>query len=116
MSNSRRSLLDWFILGLLAALVATNVALLILVWTGGPLIGLGFYLVLLALNLRATRRDHRLAMVGGLLGFAVHVVEAATMGWSDYPALVVLNLALPAALALSAWAVDRRPQPAAGDR
>jgi hypothetical protein len=116
MSNPERSLLDWVILGLLATLVMTNLAFLILLRTGGPLIGLGFYLVLLALSLRARRRDHRLAMVGGLLGLAVHVVEAATKGWSDYPALVALNLVLPAALALSAWAVDRRPEQAAGDR
>jgi hypothetical protein len=115
MSHPERSLLAWVILGLLGALVVTNVALLILLWTGGPLIGLGFYLALLALGLRARQRDHRLMMVGGLLGLAVHVVEVATMGWSDYPTLVALNLALPAALALSAWAEDQRLQ-VAGDR
>jgi hypothetical protein len=116
MSNPGRSPLDWVILGLLAALVVTNVALLILLRTGGPLIGLGFYLVLLVLTFRARQRDHRLAMVGGLVGLVVHVVEVATMGWSDHPVLVALNLVLPAALALSAWAVDRGPQQVAGDK
>ena len=43
MSNSARSLLGYTILGLLAALVATNVAFLLLQRTGGPLIGLAFY-------------------------------------------------------------------------
>ena len=109
MSNPERSLPDWVVLGLLAALVATNVVLLILLRTGGPLIGLVFYLGLLVLSFRAKQRDHRQAMVGGLLGLAVHVVEVATMGWSVYPVLVALNLVLPAALVLSAWAADRGP-------
>jgi hypothetical protein len=116
MSKPERSFLDWVIMGLLAALVATNAALLILLRTGGPLIGLGFYLVLLVLSFRGRRRAHRSALVGGLLGLAVHVVEVAALGWSDYPVPVALNLALPAALALAAWAVDREPQQAATNR
>jgi hypothetical protein len=114
MSKPERVPLEWVILGLLAALVATNIVLLLLLRTGGPLIGLGFYLVLLALSLRTRQRDHRLALVGGLAGLAVHVAEVATVGWSDYPLLVALNLVLPVALAISAWAVDRRPQQVAG--
>jgi hypothetical protein len=115
MSNSARSLLDCVTLGLLAALVMANTMLLILLQTGGPLIGLVFYLVLLGLSFCARRRDH-LLVVGGLLGLAVHVVEVSTIGWSDYPVLMTLNLVLPAALALSAWAADRGPQQAPGDR
>ena len=116
MSEPERAPLDWVVLGLLGALVVTNIALLLLLWTGGPLIGLGFYLVLLALSLRARPRDHRPALVGGLLGLAVHVVEVVIMGWSDYPLLVGLNLVLPAALAGSAWAADHGLRFAAGDR
>jgi hypothetical protein len=46
----------------------------------------------------------------------VHVVEAAVMGWSAYPVPVVLNLVLPAMLALSAWSADRGPWRVAGDK
>jgi hypothetical protein len=116
MSHLERSPLDWVILGLLAALVVTNLAFLILLRTGGPLIGLAFYLVLLALTFHPRQRDHRLLMVGGLVGLAVHVVEAATMGWSVYPVLMVLNLVLPAGLALAAWVADRGPRRVAGNK
>ena len=116
MSRSARSLLDWVILGLLAALVATNLALLIMLRTGGPLIGLGFYSVVLALSFRARQGEHRLALRGGLLGLAVHLFEVAVIGWSDSPGLVVLNLALPAALALSAWGADHGRKQATDDR
>ena len=116
MSNPERSLPDWVVLGLLAALVATNVVLLILLRTGGPLIGLAFYLVLLVLSFRAKQRNHRSVMVGGLVALAVHVVEAATMGWSVYPVLIVLNLVLPAVLALVAWVADRGPRRVAGNK
>jgi membrane-bound metal-dependent hydrolase YbcI (DUF457 family) len=116
MSHLERSPLDWAFRGLLAALVVTNITLLILLRTGGPLIGLAFYLVLLALTFRAKQRDYRLLMVGGLVGMAVHVVEAATMGWSAYPVLVALNLVLPAALAVSAWGTDPGPWQVAGDK
>ena len=116
MSSLERSPLDWVILGLLAALVVTNITFLILLRTGGPLIGLAFYLVLLALTFRARQRDHRSVMVGGLVGLAVHVVEAATMGWSVYPVLMALNLVLPAGLALAAWVADRGPRRVAGNK
>ena len=115
MSRSERSFPNWAMLGLLAALVVTNATLLILLRTGGPLIGLGFYLALLVLSFRARQDAHRVALGGGLLGLAVHVVEVTVIGWSDYPVLVALNLFLPAALALSAWAVGREPRQAAGD-
>lgn len=115
MSLREKSPLDWVIISLLAALVATNIVFLLLLRAIGPLIGLGFYLVLLALSLRARQRDHRRVMAGGLVGLAVHVAEVVMMGWSDYPALLAFNLALPAALALSAWAVDRGPQRSASE-
>ena len=102
--------MGWVILGLLAALVGTNIALLVLLRTGGPLIGLGFYLILLVLAFRSEQRDHRLLIVGGLVGLAVHLVEVIVMGWSAYPLLLALNLVLPAALALSAWAAGQGPR------
>jgi len=115
MSDLKRLPLDSVILGLLVALVATNVVFLILLRTGGPLFGLVFYLALLALAIRARQRGHRSMMVGGLVGLAVHAVEAATMGWSDYPVLLALNLTLPAGLALAAWVADRGPHRLAGN-
>ena len=100
--------LAWATLSLLAALVATNATFLILLRTGGPLIGAVFYAVLLALAWRKRPRDYRAAMVGGLVGLAVHAVEVAIMGWSVYPALMVLNLILPAVLAPMAWLAGRQ--------
>ncbi|MGD8599319.1 MAG: hypothetical protein PVJ26_20065 [Anaerolineae bacterium] len=116
MSHQRRSLLHWVILGLLAALVVTNLVFLILLRTAGPLIGLVFYSTLLARTLRATQRDYRCAMVGGLVGLLVHVIEVVSMGWSAYPGLVVLNLVLPAGLASAAWVADRGPRRVAGNK
>jgi hypothetical protein len=109
MSSPERSPLAWAILGLLAALVATNAVFLILQGTGGPLIGIVFYLVLFALTWRGQRRDHRTVMVGALMGLAVHVAEVIVLGWSAYPVPMALNLVLPAALALAAWTADRPP-------
>ena len=103
MSRTQRTMQAWVVVGLLAALVATNVVLAILLRTGGPLIGTVFYAVLLGLVWRGQPRDYRAAMVGGLVGLAVHIVEVAILGWSAYPALMTLNLILPAALAPMAW-------------
>ena len=116
MSSPERSLLDWVILGLLATLVMTNLAFLILLRTGGPLIGLAFYLALLVLTFRPRQHDHRSVLVGGLVGLAVHVVEVATIGWSVYPVLMVLNLVLPAGLVMVVWVADRGSRWVAGDR
>ena len=116
MSHLERSPLDWVILGLLAALVVANAAFLLLQRTGGPLIGLAFYLVLLVLTFRPGRPDHRPVMVGGVVGLGAHGVEAAALGWSDYPVLMALNLVLPAGLALAAWVTDRRPQQVPGNK
>jgi hypothetical protein len=108
MRRTGRLLLAWVALGLLAALVVTNAVFLALLKTGGPLIGLVLYVVLLW---RWRQRDYRAAVVGGLAGLAVHVVEVIITGWSAYPALVALNLILPAVLALVAWlAGQRAPQ------
>lgn len=115
MSNSRRSVQEWVITGLLAALVVTNLTLLILLRTGGPLIGLVFYLALLWIAIRARPRHHRALIAGGLVGLAVHMAEVTARGWSDYPVLLALNLGLPAALALSAWATNRGPERAVGN-
>jgi hypothetical protein len=101
---------------LLAALVVTNLAFLILLRTSGPLVGLGLYLILLILASRWGQRSHRLATVGGLVGLAVHIAEVAIMGWSVYPVLLVLNLVLAAGLALAAWLADQGPLRVAGRR
>ena len=105
--NKKRLQLAWVAIGLLGALVATNVAFLILLRTGGPFIGLLFYLALLVAVWRRQRRDYQSVMVGGLVGFAVHVAEVILVGWTTYPLLMALNLALPAALALVAWLAGR---------
>jgi hypothetical protein len=97
--------LAWVALGLLAALVVTNAVFLVLLQTGGPLVGLVLYAVLLW---RWRERDYRALVMGGLAGLAVHVVEAAVMGWSVYAALMALNLLLPAVLALTAWSTEQR--------
>jgi len=108
MSKTGRLPLAWAGLGLLAALVVTNAVFLALLQTGGPLIGLVLYAVLLW---RWRQRDYRAAVVGGIAGLVVHVVEVVTTGWSAYPALVALNLILPAMLAPVAWlAGQRAPQ------
>ena len=109
-------MLAWVILGLLAALVATNAAFLLLQRTGGPLIGMVFYGVLLALAWRGRQRGYREIVFGGLVGLAVHVAEVITIGWSAYPVLMALNLILPATLALVAWVADRGPQQMAGSK
>jgi uncharacterized membrane protein len=105
MSKTERSPLAWVALGLLAALVATNLIFLALLRVSGPLIGFVLYAVLLW---RWWQRDYRAAVVGGLVGLAVHVVEVATIGWSAYPALMALNLILPAVLAPVAWLAGQR--------
>ena len=116
MRNPERSPLEWVILGVLLALVATNITFLLLRRTAGPLIGVAFYLVLLVRTFRARQRDYRLAIVVGIVGLVAHLAEAAASGWSAYPALVMLNLVLPAILALSAWAAERRPPRAASSK
>ena len=105
--NARRPPLAWVALGLLVALVATNAVFLLLLRTGGPLIGLAFYVVLLVIVWRRRRPDWRPVMVGGLVGLAVHIVEVIVAGWTAYPLLVALNLILPAALVLVAWLAGR---------
>jgi hypothetical protein len=112
-TGAQRPPLAWVALGLLAALVATNAAFLALLQTGGPLIGLVLYAVLLW---RWRRRDYRAAVVGGLAGLAVHVVEVITTGWSAYPALMGLNLILPAVLTSAAWLAKRGAQPRDGSK
>ena len=105
--NAKRPPLAWLALGLLAALVATNAVFLLLLRTGGPLIGLGFYAALLVIVWRRREPDWRPVMVGGLVGLAVHIVEVIVGGWMAYPLLVALNLILPAALVLVAWLAGR---------
>ncbi len=104
MSKTERSPLAWVALGLLAALVATNLIFLALLRVSGPLIGFVLYAVLLW---RWWQRDYRAAVVGGLAGLAVHVVEVVIIGWSPYPALMSLNLILPAVLIPVAWLAGR---------
>ena len=105
--NAKRPPLAWVALGLLVALVATNAVFLLLLRTGGPLIGLAFYVALLVIVWRRRRPDWRPVIVGGLVGVAVHIVEVVVGGWTAYPLLVALNLILPAALVLVAWLAGR---------
>ena len=114
--NTKRPPLAWAALGLLMALVATNAVFLVLVRTGGPLVGLLFYAALLIAVWRGRRPDWRAVVVGGLVGFAVHVVEVAAGGWTAFPLLVALNLILPLALAPVAWLVGREVMDAHLDR
>ena len=94
-TDARRQPLEWLGFGLLMALVATNVLALAFLKSAGPFIGLALYAVLLW---RWERREYAPAVVGGLAGLGVHIVEAWVSGWSPYPELIVLNLALPALL------------------
>jgi hypothetical protein len=114
MRPPKRSSLDWAVLGLLAALVATNAAFLIVQRTGGPAIGTAFYLVLLILTWGQRKRDHRKVVLGGLVGLAVHAIEVIALDWPAQPLLLVLNLTLPVPLVAAAWVADRRPE-RAGD-
>ena len=108
MIRTRKSPLAWIVLGLLAALVATNVIFLLLVGPKGPLIGIIFYAGLLALMWGGQQQDWGAAMVGGGVGLAVHAIEIMTVGWSAYPGLMALNLILPGVLALVAWFASRQ--------
>ena len=114
--NTKRSPLAWVALGLLVALVATNALFLVSLRTGGPLIGLVFYVALLIVGWRGRRPDWRPVVVGGLVGFAVHVVEVVVGGWTAYPLPVALNLILPLALAPVAWLAGREVADAHPDR
>jgi hypothetical protein len=105
MSRTKQPPLVWVGLSLLVTLVMTNGVFLALVQKGGALIGLVLYAILLW---RWRRRDYRAVMVGALAGLAVHLVEVIAMGWSTYPALMALNLALPTALTLVAGEISRR--------
>jgi hypothetical protein len=120
MRNPERSPLDGIIaalpVALLVALLLTNLAFYVRLRTGGPLVGLAFYLVLLAITFRQDRASHRPVMLGGLLGLAVHVVEVVAMGWPVNRALMALNLLLPAGLALAPWVADGGSWWEAGNR
>jgi len=106
-NKKQRSPPAWAVLGLLGALVATNVTFLVLTRTGGPLIGIVFYLALLIVVRRGRQPDYRPVVVGGLVGLAVHMVEVILVGWTTYPLLVALNLILPAILVPAAWLAGR---------
>jgi hypothetical protein len=113
MSRTGRPPLAWVALGLLAALVAINAVFLALLRMGGPFIGFVLYAVLLW---RWRQRDYRAAVVGGLAGLVVHVVEVVTTGRSAYPALMALNLILPAVLTPVAWLAGQRAQQENGSK
>jgi hypothetical protein len=107
-SRAKKTSLVWVNVGLLAALVATNAIFLILQHTGGPLIGVVFYAVLLAIVCRRQQRGNQEVMVGSLIGLVVHVAEASILGWTFHPALMALNMVLPAVLASVAWLAGRQ--------
>jgi hypothetical protein len=105
--NKKRPPLAWAALGLLGALVATNVTFLILMRTSGPLVGAVFYLALLVVVWRRRQPDYRPVIVGGLVGLVVHIVEVILLSWTAYPLLMALNLILPAVLVPAAWLAGR---------
>jgi hypothetical protein len=106
-NKKRRPPLARVVLGLLGALVATNATFSILARTGGPLVGLAFYLVLLVVVWHRREPDYRPVVVGGLAGLAVHIVELILVGWTAYPLLMALNLIFPAVLVPAAWLAGR---------
>ena len=108
MNRKRRSPLAWAVLGILGVLVATNVMFLILMRTGGPLVGVVFYLALLVVVWRRRQTDYHPVVVGGLVGLVIHIVEVILVGWTAYPLLVALNLVLPAVLVPAAWLAGRK--------
>jgi hypothetical protein len=104
MNRPTRPLSAWIALGLLAALLVTNVLLMILLQTGGPVVGLLLYSTLVW---RWNKGDFQAGLIGGIVGLLVHAVEIVITGWSTYPVLMALNLILPALLASAAWLADR---------
>jgi len=114
MNRSGRSPASWGALALLVALVATNAVFLALLRTGGPLIGLACYAILLGLVWRGRQSDYQTAAIAGVAGLLVHAAEVVGMGWTAYPALLALNLILPALLAPAAWLAGRNEQRACG--
>jgi hypothetical protein len=114
MNGSGRSPARWVALALLVALVATNAVFLALLRTGGPLIGLTCYAILLALVWRGRQRDYQTAAIAGLAGLLVHATEVVAVGWTAYPVLLALNLILPALLAPAAWLAGRNEHRACG--
>ena len=107
MNKKQRPQFAWAVLSLLGALVATNVTFLILARTGGPLIGLTFYLALLVVIWRGRPPYYRPAIVGGLAGLAVHILEVFLVGWTTTPLLMALNMIFPAVLVPAAWLAGR---------
>jgi hypothetical protein len=95
LTDARRAPVEWVGLGLLAALVAANVLASALLKSGGSFMGLALYAVLLW---RWERRDYSPSIVGALAGLSVHAVEVGVSGWSAYPDLMAINLALPVLL------------------
>jgi hypothetical protein len=108
MNRAKKTPLAWATVGLLAAIVATNVAFLVLLRTSGPLIGIAFYAVLLVVVCSGQQHGNRAVTMGSLVGLVVHVAEATILGWTPYPALMVLNIVLPAVLACVAWLAGRQ--------
>jgi hypothetical protein len=106
-SEAQQPALVWAAMGLLGTLVATNTVFLALMPSRGPLIGLVLYAALLW---RWRQRDYGAAVIGGIVGLAVHVLEVVIVGWSAYPVLMALNLILPAVLAPVASLAMRRTE------
>ena len=63
--------------------------------SGGPLIGAGFYLILLIITCRSRKSGYQPVILGGIAGFIVHIVEVILMGWTPYPPFMILNLIFP---------------------
>ena len=101
----KRPALAWLALGLLIALVATNVVFMILSRKVGPLIGIMFYGVLVW---RWYHHKYKDGLVGGGMGLVVHLLEVILAGWKDYAVLLALNMILPALLILASGLIVRK--------
>jgi hypothetical protein len=110
-SSMRRSRSEWATIGLLTALAILN-----LIWGlasdfTGPLFGGAIYA--LAAYLCWRRRHYQVGIIGGILGFGLHLLELLTLNTNQAADLIdliclFLNLFLPILLVLFSIRAYRR--------
>jgi hypothetical protein len=91
----------------LGMLVAANATFCLLMRSVGPLIGAGFYLVLLINTYRSRESSYQPVILGGIAGFIVHILEVILIGWTPYPPFMILNLIFPIILLGAALSAGR---------
>ncbi len=98
-----------WIFGILILLIGVNIAFSASSRSTGPLLGLTLYALILVLCWK--KHDVRAAMIGGCIGFGVHVLEGILNDLSAFSsidkALFILNIILPLPLALLGWRESR---------